>query len=63
LILPGLLGIAGLLAPPAAACFAVVLVGAIMFHRKHPNPCGNDALWIALIPPVAALRMGPYSLD
>jgi hypothetical protein len=62
-----MLGIAGLLTPLAAACFAVVLVGAIMFHRKHPDPA-EMAGWIALIPAVAvavavaALRTGPHSL-
>ena len=62
MVLPGILGVAPVLTPMAAVGFAVILVGAIVFHRSHPTPRGTGMLWMALLVAVgvAVLRFWAY---
>ncbi|WIM85808.1 DoxX family protein [Candidatus Mycobacterium wuenschmannii] len=62
-VVPGLVHIAPVLVPVAAACLALVMVGAIVVHvqRKEWSGLVAPAVLLAVAVFVAVQRFGPYA--
>ena len=63
LIVPGVLGIAGVLTPLAATGLALTMVGAVLTHARlgETGRLGAPVLLLALVLFIALERFGPHS--